>query len=321
LELHPHNPDLCFTYKLGYDYDPEAKCPIFMEFLEKSALQKEIPIIQTMFGYCLHSGVEYQKWFMLYGKGSNGKSVLLDVLSAMLGEENVSGVTLQKLVDNRFAYARLKGKRANISSEVGCEMIKDTSVLKGLVSGDAMFAENKGVDGFNMKNSAKLIYSANILPKMSEYSDGNMRRIVLLHFTKDINEEDRDVLLTSKIVNNELSGVLNWAIKGLVQLKYSEQFKGVVSIEQTREEWEKLSNPYELFVEEYISEGDPDNIIPVFDLWQIYRNYCETVLKMTPPKRNEFSKMMRETLRDAEMFWGVSRNPYGFSGLKLRRIV
>ena len=47
-----------------------------------------------------------QKAFELYGKvAGNGKSTLLEIAERLIGRENVSHVTLQDFVSNRFSVS------------------------------------------------------------------------------------------------------------------------------------------------------------------------------------------------------------------------
>ena len=72
------------------DYNPNAKCPQFLKFLAE-ILPEMIDRLQMQegFGNCLPPSHEYMIIFFLYGEGHNGKSTLLGVLTALLGNANL----------------------------------------------------------------------------------------------------------------------------------------------------------------------------------------------------------------------------------------
>ncbi|MEZ5495360.1 MAG: hypothetical protein R3F25_00775 [Gammaproteobacteria bacterium] len=64
----------------------------------------------------------------------------------------------------------------------------------------------------------KLIFNVNNLPTTSDMTDGFFRRFLIIPFNEFIQPEERDSRLAQKIINKELSGVLNWVIGGLNRL-------------------------------------------------------------------------------------------------------
>jgi phage/plasmid-associated DNA primase len=59
-----------------------------------------------------------QKFVLLYGEGANSKSVVLAVLTQLLGPDNISHVPL-KMFGERFQLTTAIGKLANIAAEIG----------------------------------------------------------------------------------------------------------------------------------------------------------------------------------------------------------
>ena len=139
--------------------------------------------ILEMIGYSMTSSVEMQKAFVLYGKtAGNGKSTLLEIIEKLIGRENVSHVTLQDFVSNRFSVSEIKGKLVNIVSEMTKEFLKDSSVFKQIVTGDTTTVEEKFKDRHTIKPYAKHIFTANELPKVADTSNGYFRRLFIIPF-------------------------------------------------------------------------------------------------------------------------------------------
>ena len=105
----------------------------------------------------------FEKVFMLIGEGANGKSTFLGVMQAVLGFDNVSAESLHDLTYERFAVASLFGKMANLHPDIESSELKNTGLLKALISGDAISAEKKYLHSFKFTNKAKLFFSANQL--------------------------------------------------------------------------------------------------------------------------------------------------------------
>jgi len=117
-ELLPHDPQLWFTSVINVQFDPNAKCPNFTRFLSEVLPPDAHPTIQEIFGYTLYRGNHARRAFLFIGSGGNGKSLLLDILTRFIGEENVSNKSLQDLEFNRFSVARLLGKHVNVSADL-----------------------------------------------------------------------------------------------------------------------------------------------------------------------------------------------------------
>ncbi len=85
-----HHPEFMSTVRLPIDWDPAATCPLFDAFLEDAVPEDDRDRAWQVLGYLLMSGNPLQRMFMLTGTGGNGKGVYLNVLRAMLGDENTA---------------------------------------------------------------------------------------------------------------------------------------------------------------------------------------------------------------------------------------
>jgi hypothetical protein len=158
--LENHNKDFHSTIRLPITFSKNAKCPNFLKFLNSTFDGDEelIDLISQIFGYCLTADIKGQKAFIFYGKGSNGKSVLIDVLTKLCGKENVSAISLKEL-DNSFSRYELVDKLVNLSTEneVGSGEL-NTQYFKAIVSGDPIRVEKKHETGFMYEPICKLVF-------------------------------------------------------------------------------------------------------------------------------------------------------------------
>ncbi|MFZ0514125.1 MAG: phage/plasmid primase, P4 family, partial [Candidatus Nitrosopolaris sp.] len=190
------------TIQIPVIYDPEAKCPLILEFLNQVLRKKDIPVMLQVIGYCLYKGCEFEKAFMLHGGGSNGKGVLIQIIEGFLGESNCSHRSLQDLDSNRFAAADLYGKHVNTFADLKSLRLSNTGNFKMLVSGDSITGEHKFEHSFTFRNYAKLIFSANEIPESDDKTDAFYRRWIIFHFDKQFHGGNEDTNLAKKLTTS-----------------------------------------------------------------------------------------------------------------------
>jgi len=272
-ERREHSAEHRFLSRLGCEFDPDAEAPQWESFLEdvipKVSDRKKL---QEFAGYCLHHwGLPYHKALFLVGPTASGKSTFLDTLNALLGKNTVASLTPQQLTSERFGPAELFGKWANIRNDIPKSTVENTGMFKELVAGDPMKAERKNKDPFFFNPTAKHLFSANQLPEMEVDDEAFFRRILLVPFPETIPEGERDKHLDDKL-QNELPGVLNWAIEGLQRLLGNGGFTADRSPGRTRETWSKWGDSVSRFEDAAITSGDKD--IPKAKLFAAYIEYC-----------------------------------------------
>jgi len=122
---------------------------------------------------------------LLYGRGSGGKSTFLGLVSALLGEDNVSAVCLEDLAGGRgdFAVSRLYGRLANVCASLpGKVSSGEVEVLERLAGGGLVEARRKSRGSFAFKNYAKLLFATNVPPKVVGAGSAPWGRWYLIEF-------------------------------------------------------------------------------------------------------------------------------------------
>lgn len=277
-ELLDYSPELFLQHKVTAKYDKNAYDENVDRFLNNITLNdRELRnLIEEMVGYCLYRNTRYQKCFILSGGGSNGKSTLLDMISAFLGTNNTSALSLKNLQD-KFKIAQIKDKLANINDDVSNERITDTELFKKLVVGGEFEAEQKNKNPFKMRSYAKIILSANEIPKSSDKSEGYFRRFIFLPLRAKFgsNLPNYDPNIIDKITtDNAKSYLLNLAITGLKRLKANGQFTETEATKKEFVEYKEDNDPLFAFFNEYKIETaigkSTDLIYEKFNEW--YQN-------------------------------------------------
>jgi putative DNA primase/helicase len=275
-EIKEHSPEVLITTKLPVNYDPNADCPKIKKFLSEVLHENDIPVVQEVVGYCLLKDYRYAKAVMMLGPGENGKSTLLNLITALLGDKNVATPSLQDLLRDRFAKAELYGKLANIHADIPTIELKNTGPFKMLTGQDMIYAQRKFRDPFNFRNFAKLLYSANQLPKTEDISRAFFRRWIIIDFPNSFPEDDprRDEKLLEKLTTpEELSGFLNWALEGLQRLLKQGHFTRTKTRKEIEERWITETDSLLAFVRHKVEE-DASIFVTTDDFYEAYQKYC-----------------------------------------------
>lgn len=255
LKILKHTPDFISSIRLPVSYDSKAECPLFMKFLNEVFENNNelISLIQEIFGYCLTPFVNSQKAFILVGEGSNGKSVLLDILESLAGgNNNVSHIPLNDL-SRPFARYNLIDKLINIITEVeiNSKYGLNSEFFKNIVAGDTINCEKKNkAEHISFNPICKIIMACNELPFTMDKSYGFKRRLIIIPFNRIFKEHEQDKLLSGKL-KKELDGIFLWSLKGLKRLmKNHFIFTAPEESNKLLNDYIKTINPIVDFVEE-----------------------------------------------------------------------
>ncbi|WP_152206503.1 phage/plasmid primase, P4 family [Marinobacter changyiensis] len=274
--LAEHRRDRYLTTLIPVEYDPEAQAPRFNKFLcevfqgDADAFEK-ITVVGEALGYSLIPSSHLERFFMLIGSGANGKSVLLGVLKDLLGAHNVAAVKPSQF-ENQFQRAHLRGKLANIITEIEEGGQIADAQLKALVSGETTTAEQKHRDPFDFVPFATQWFGTNHFPHTRDFSQALFRRALVLTFNREFCEADRDVGLAARL-REELPGILNFALAGLARLYRFEAFTMPESSREAARAWRMEADQISQFVEETCDTG-PDMESETGVIYQAYRSWA-----------------------------------------------
>lgn len=278
IEELPHEKKYNFLYKLEYDYEPNAKAEVFEKFLLSSLGDQELSnIIFEYLAYTLIKDTKnFEKALFLYGSGSNGKSTLLNIIKEVYGKSNISYVELANMGD-KLECALMEGKLLNISSDAKKNGL-DTSSFKKIVSGEPVLGKKLYKDIYNILNFPKLIIAMNKLPyNNGDNTHGFFRRLLIIPFSKIINEKDKDYDLENKVIKNELSGVFNLIIKGLIRLHKQGKFSESNISNEITAQYIESTNHIPIFLEENcyerVKEGSKEGT-PLKDIYADFKAWC-----------------------------------------------
>ena len=265
------------TYQLPFDYNPNAKAPIFQKYL--NTVLPDISRQYILSEYLAYlfikpNTLKLEKTLLLYGSGANGKSVFFEVVNALLGgNANVSNYSLQSLTnDNGYYRAMLANKLVNYASEINGKL--EASIFKLLVSGEPVEARLPYGKPFVLYDYAKLIFNCNELPKDVEQTNAYFRRFLIIPFDVTIPEAEQDKELSKKIIDNELSGVFNWVLEGLKRLLSQKKFTESEAVNKQLNDYKLQSDSVRMFIEDEGYENATSEFRPLQDVFSLYKIYC-----------------------------------------------
>ena len=213
-------PNHLVTKTVGCEFDPYAPCPQWEAFLLDvfQSDQDLIDYLQQWVGYCLTGSIAEQQILFAYGLGANGKSVLFSVLAEMFGTYAITApVETFMLKANEgpktHLLARLAGARFVLANETADGQRLAENTIKELTGGETIAAAHKYGHVFEYRPSFKIAIVGNHKPVIRGTDTGIWRRLHMLPFNRTFATHEQDPNLVKKL-KSELSGILNWAIKG-----------------------------------------------------------------------------------------------------------
>ena len=274
--LLPFNKDQFFTYQLPFAYDKTATAPIFAGHLNKVLpdIQCQNVLAEFLGSVFIKNNVlKLEKVLFLSGDGGNGKSVIFDTTTALLGSQNVSSYSLEDLADEKgYHVAEIENKLVNYCSEFGGKAY--ATKFKQMASGEPLPGRSPYEKPRTITNYAKLIFNANILPKDVEQSHAYFRRLLILPFTVTIKANEDDKSFASRIIENELSGVLNWVLIGLERLLQQRKFSDCAAADEALTKYKNESNPVLIFLTEFNYKPSEKSYIDKNALYTRYTTFC-----------------------------------------------
>lgn len=292
--LRPAHPADRITLSTRVLYDETAACPRWESFLHEVFVDPElVEFIQRAVGYSLTGDTSEQIIFFCHGSGANGKSTLLDLLRAMLGEyaANTPFSTFDQRNPSAIPndVAALYKARLVTASETDESRRLNEGRVKAMTGDSAMTARFMHQEFFTYRPVYKIWLAMNHKPVIYGTDDGIWRRIRLIPFTQSF--KDRPDKSLPETLQKELPGILAWAVRGC--LKWREHGLGLPGVIKNATEQYRLESD---FVAAFIDEAlvvNPQARVKASELYKEYKDWCEP-RGDTPMNSTNFGKRLAE---------------------------
>lgn len=258
MELQPFNQDLVFFNKIPYDFNINAKSKLLEDTLDIYSNFNEIVKTQILecIGYCCYRNLsKFRKAFILLGKKRSGKSSILDIITQLIGNYNISNLELDDLND-RFKPVKMFNKLVNIGDDIEDKIIRNTSKIKKIISGNEITIEEKGKPNFAYKNYATMIFSANNLPMFNDSALHD--RFILIPFTNNLDKYGAGKFDLEETILQDKAFFETLLLKSILAFKeVLNRGEFTVNTDMLKE-WEFASDPLSQFINEYGIDNIPN---------------------------------------------------------------
>ena len=278
LKAYSEYEDYYFFRQVPHDYVKNPKVPEVLEnFLECStAGDRELrTMLLEMAGACFHDDIRLRGCFILVGDKAKGKSTFLNFLRNVNGMRNSAAVKIHEFLES-FMLSNLLNKTANFGDDIAADYIKETSVLKSIITGDNVTVNVKYHKPVTTHLTATQVFTANALPRFTDPSGALMSRIKLIPFKASFTKPD--VFILDKLNKEEVySAFIYMALEAyraaLQRGAYTEAASAKVEMDSYKDY--NADSVTSFLRDEYDNDARLLNMKSVGEIYPLYVQYCE----------------------------------------------
>jgi len=322
------------TYVLPYDFLHGQQSDLWLTVLEQILPDEEDrALLQEWFGLHLITDdmsqryrLDNQYFMVMEGAGSNGKSVILAALAAMVGENQVSHVALEMLHPSEGSLILSTiGSIANITEELDKNENFPEGYIKQFVSKNPITVDRKYKSAITLRPTALLTVSTNQLPTFIDRSNGIWRRLLLLRFSQIFEFDNKNP--DYKWVDwwqegGHLPGIFNWALGGAAKILLNRSITETKRVKEHREELRRDSNPTLVWIEENLISGE-DESATAAQVYEKYRGALKDEGQYPLGSRKFLSEVRRKFphIDNSNFVWECGKSTRKILGIRLRLTV
>lgn len=278
MKLEPFTPKYVFTSKISTNYVDNPKMPTingwsFDNWLYEIACAdiEVYTLLWQVINDSLNGNYTRKKAIFLVGDGNNGKGTFQNLLSNLIGFDNVASLKVNEF-DQEFKLGVLEGKTLVIGDDVPVGVnIEDSSNFNSVVTGDSVLVNIKNKQPYRAVFRTTVIQSTNGMPRFKNKTGGTNRRLLIVPFNADFNGTKENADIKEKYLCDK--NVLEYVLHKAINLEFDKFIEPRISAKM---------------LEEYKQDNDPvyDFKVTEFDEWKIekvpksvvyyrYKNFCE----------------------------------------------
>lgn len=301
-------------------YDPEMPIPQWTRFLETSHPDPEVrAFLQKVLGYSMTNEVKESRMFIHYGATTaNGKSVMMNILKAILGD-HMAPASEKTIIRQKSQAAQrigqdmvdLVGPRFLMLNETGEGGILDSEAVKSITSADLRADRPHAHANVQYRVTGKIHLVTNHLPHITP-DKAMRRRLVVIPWTQSF-ADNPDPNLEKKLMA-ELPGILAWMVQGAMRWYSDHEASQKTGLEEPRLVAAELDQFFE--EEDEIGTWIKDNCV-VLDpeseprSWSTNRALFDNYLQWRfaqgiqgpPPSTNAFGRRLNGKGHDVRVVW------------------
>lgn len=324
--VYQYSLDKFYTYCLKCNYDPNASCPQFNQFIEVIACKDPlvIQLLWEVIGYILSPDHSAKNLFVFFGVPNSGKSLLANALISIIGPNCVSSLSIEDLTKN-FALSGIVGKHLNVYMDLPNTKIPPEAVgkLKTLTGGDTVTTDVKYQDPVSFCNTAKMLFGSNF--KLSYANDEALyKRIVFVPFRYSVPRDQQNSNLL-KMLLLESSGICNKAMAAYRELKTRNLQFTRVEFPNTGEfnsDGQSCTVNAVRLMEDALQAcfnftRDENDVLPSADAYNAYCHFCN-MHTIEPDSQGKFSRSLHSRCNGKKKANVDGHSVQVFTGIRLK---
>ena len=286
LDFRPHDPEDYLTMLSGVNYDPDAECPRWTQFVDEVMMNdKDLAFyLQKSLGYALTGDTSLECLFILFGATSrNGKGTTMETFLKLMGDYGKT--SNPEMLSTKFGsvssasgpseeIARLAGVRFVNISEPEKRISFNAALVKRMTGNDTLNARFLHENSFDFKPMFKIFINTNYLPTVSDMTLFDSGRLKTVPFSRHFDEKEQDKGLKAFFAEEEnQSAILNWCIEGLKGYKKT----GLIppkAVEEATAEYRRDSDRIGQFIEAWLEEGEQYEV-RTSAVYKVYGQWCD----------------------------------------------
>lgn len=319
--LIPHTPDWFSPLRLEYPFDETSESTDWQNYIDMitDGDEEKYNLLQEWAGYLLWPSTQEQKFLVFEGEGGTGKSTFFSAMTAMLGEGNVSSVSLEEF-DDKFQLASTIGKAANIAGDVGKISGNEEAIIKRYTGGDGMNMDRKNIKAVKVYPTAKLMMAWNERPRFRDKSRGLWRRMILIPLNRIIQEHEKNKEMAGwEFWTDHASAIFVWALEGLARMTEQDGFSECTAANEALEDYRQSVNPVLRFFDDCIERKDGEKIYSQSLYWA-YEKWCQSENIRQPIADRTFGVEVSKKFGIKKFREGTGIRKYFYEGITLNKL-
>ncbi|MBU6130496.1 DNA primase [Staphylococcus aureus] len=209
-QLESFTPEYVFTTKINTAYKTQSGVPVIEgwsvdNWINEIACNDHgvAKLLWQVINDSLNGNYTRKKAIFLVGDGNNGKGTFQELISQVIGEENIASLKVNEF-DERFKLSVLEGKTAVIGDDVPVGVyVDDSSNFKSVVTGDPVLVEFKNQPLYRATFKCTVIQSTNGMPSFKDKTSGTLRRLLIVPFNANFNGQSENFKIKDQYVKNQ----------------------------------------------------------------------------------------------------------------------
>lgn len=279
-KLIPHNKEFMLSKSTHIDFNDKKSPKLFLKTIYEIYQNNNdlIDYVLRVLGYCLSGDMMEQCLWFFNGDGSNGKSLLLELMVNLLGDYSTFAsaellLDTKNMHNHKSELATLKNKRLVVLNEFNQGNKLDIARMKDLVSGNSeIVACFKYQNEFTFKPNAKIIVTTNNLPNIPEQDYGTWRRIKIVEHKKVFSQDEIDKELAVKL-KNEYSEILGLLVSYFINYYKTKSLNEIEEIQKNVTEYKSDMDVIGEWLEN-CCDVNTGLYCSATDLYNNYYEYC-----------------------------------------------